>query len=87
MNIILCHGYAHRLLVDGRIESAPYEGGILVEDWQSRSEDSMDLSGGDFELIRNMLTVLAGVFPTSEPRVPPKPEKKVDESPRGSDPV
>lgn len=73
MNIVIAHGYAHRLLRNNIIESTPYAGqdeGFLV--WKQRSAEEMDLSGGDVELIRRTLELFGHIFPSNEQRLPGK---------------
>jgi hypothetical protein len=71
MNIVICHNYAHRLLANGMVESTPWEG-TLVENnkWAVRRPEDMDLSGGDVELIRDMLKKMSFVFRGTERRLP-----------------
>lgn len=78
MNIIICHAYAHRLLNSNLIESAPVceskqEGGwLMIADlsWQQRTAESMDLTGGDMELIRSHLEWYGHAFPDDRQRLP-----------------
>lgn len=92
MNVLIAHGYGHRLLNNGILESAPVadtkKGGglsIVNADWQQRSSEEMDLSGGDVELIRNQLKFLGHVFFSDERRLPIREEVK-DETPDPSTP-
>ena len=87
MNVLIAHGHGHRLLNNSILESAPVSdtkrgGGlsILDADWQQRSAEEMDLSGGDLELIRSQLQLLGHVFFAGERRLPIREEKK-DETP------
>jgi hypothetical protein len=88
MNIIIAHGYAHRLLRNGLVQSAPVQGfpevgkrqGINVHEseWETRAPEQMDITGGDAEAIRIQLENLSIIFPTMERRlalpVKPQPE-------------
>ena len=85
MNIVIAHGFAHRLLNNGTVESSPVR---IVRDqegneiqairgpWQSRLPSTMDLSGGDFELIRLTLDRFRAVFFDNGPRTPRVKELK-----------
>ena len=75
MNIIICHGYAHRLRETGQIESTPTFVGptgttVVSENWIPRSSDSMDLAGGDIEFIRETLERYAHLFADGMVRLP-----------------
>ena len=77
MNAIIAHGYAHRLLRNNTLESTPMtRKGDIGDSWRPRSTDEMDLSGGDIDLIRQMLERLSFVFPTDERRLPVQAGKK-----------
>ena len=60
-NVIITHGYAHRLRSDGLIESAPYEKGTFGI-WELRSLEEMDLSGGDWSVIQETLEKFRDIF-------------------------
>lgn len=67
MNVVIVHGYAHRLNEFGIVESAPVKTisggvGLMDSDWQQRSEDSMDMLGGDMDLVRSDLERYSHVF-------------------------
>lgn len=73
MNIIAAHGYAHRLRADGFVESAPMleeKEVLLIGDWKIRDREAMDLSGGDYEFIRNELVRLSELFVAVGRRLP-----------------
>lgn len=76
-SVLISHGFAHRLLHGNIIESTPVlkinrKDGLVVdnEKWMQRQPDDMDLSGGDYELIKSTLEHLAFVFPTGARRTP-----------------
>lgn len=86
MNIVICHGYAHRLRETGVVESTPVtqEGTtfllVITDKWMPRTADSMDLSGGDAEFIRETLERYGHIFtdglvrlPYSQPSSPAQP--------------
>lgn len=83
MSIVIVHGYAHRLTQAGIIESAvavednrtDVLDGITVyrADWHQRGPESMDLLGGDYELIRELLQRLSDVFKDGQRRTPVTP--------------
>jgi hypothetical protein len=70
MNIVIVHGYAHRLMESGVVESAPVAtskaggGSVLIDEtgWQQRTPESMDLSGGDEFTIRETLERFSHIF-------------------------
>ena len=68
MNFVICHGYAHRLMETGGIQSAPVDttedGDVIVygKDWAVRTAESMDLSGGDEFTIRETLGQFSHIF-------------------------
>lgn len=78
MNIIIAHGYAHRMLNNGLVESTPVvtvpsdAGPIftLRPDWKLRSPQQMDLGGGDMELVRLSLDQFRHIFFDEKPRLP-----------------
>ena len=71
MNIIICHGYAHRLRETGQIESMPLVDMVNLDgEWIPRSSDSMDLTGGDVEFIRETLERFAHLFQDGMVRLP-----------------
>jgi hypothetical protein len=79
MTIIMTHGYAHRLLGTGTVESCPVrkvrdaEGNEILAlrgPWQARLPSQMDLTGGDSELIRLTLERFRPVFFDDGPRTP-----------------
>ena len=85
MTIILTHGYAHRLLNTGTVESCPVrevrdqEGTQILAlrgPWQPMLPSQMDLSGGDSELIRLTLERFRPVFFDDGPRTPRVKELK-----------
>jgi len=94
MNIVIAHGYAHRMLRNGMIESAPViavpsdRGPIFTirPEWKPRAALQMDLSGGDFELIRLTLDQYRHVFFDDSPRLPHSTHGK-QEVPSMSDPL
>lgn len=63
MIIIQIHNFAHRILNNGLVESAPVFSNGVVGEWEFRSAESMDLTGGDEEHIRHTLQRLAVMFP------------------------
>ena len=78
-SVLITHGHAHRLLFNNIIESAPVTkmGKQVLEidhtQWRQRQPESMDLTGGDYELIKSTLKQLAFTFPTGLQRTS-KPE-------------
>lgn len=81
-NVVIVHGFAHRLMQNGSIESTPVvtsETGNYISDsdWQVRGGNSMDHTGADLSEIFSQLQRLNAIFydnnvrvPTSEPLVP-----------------
>lgn len=94
MNIVIAHGYAHRMLRNGMIESAPVvavpsdRGPIYTirPEWKPRSAVQMDLSGGDFEQIRLTLDLYRHIFFDDKPRLPHS-KIGLQESQSASEPV
>ena len=85
MNVVIAHGYAHRLLNNGIVESTPVrevrdqEGNSIWAfrgPWQAKLPSQMDLSGGDAELIRLTLERFRAVFFDNGPRTPRVKELK-----------
>lgn len=77
MIIVQVHNFSHRLIADGRMESAPV-GRHLNPEWQQRAPESMGMSGGDYDFILQHLRSLVEVFkdrieplPFSTPAVQP----------------
>lgn len=63
MNIIIAHGFAHRLRNDNLVESAPFnEEKESFGMWVGRKIEDMDLSGGDWSVIVDDLTRLRDIF-------------------------
>jgi hypothetical protein len=82
---IVAHGYAHRLLNNGIVESTKVrevrdqEGQTIYafrDPWQAKLPSQMDLSGGDFELIRLTLDRFRAIFFDDGPRTPRVKEYK-----------
>jgi len=76
MTILVTHNFAHRLLFNRIMESAPVlkmnQGALEIDQkqWAQRQPDSMDMSGGDYELVKSMLKQLTFVFPANLRRTP-----------------
>ena len=79
MNIVICHGYAHRLVETGEVQSCPVaseaangQGSILLDggSWHNRAASEMDLSGGDEALVREMLERMGHIFVDGLTRLP-----------------
>ena len=62
MIIFMIHGFAHRLLNNGLMQSAPVNEDGSIGEFDFRSAESMNLTGGGEELIRNTLNNFASVF-------------------------
>lgn len=76
MNIVIAHGFAHRIRTDGSMESAPAEvtdGEVKITDrFISRTAESMDLSGGDYTVLYDMVERLSFIFQDGLRRLPNK---------------
>jgi hypothetical protein len=76
MNIVICHGYAHRLRNDNLVESAPVFEDINdnhdfeVGAWEIRTQEEMDLSGGDNSVIKDTLVRFRDIFSFAGRRTP-----------------
>lgn len=70
MNIVVAHGFAHRRMSNGLVESAPFDQVHDDTAWAQRSLEEMDLTGGDFELIAELLERLSYIFALDVRRVP-----------------
>ncbi len=74
-NLLICHGYAHRLLKNGLIESTPVKKQASTtviddSDWKIRQHREMDMSGGDISEVKMQLTRLNAIFYSNETRMP-----------------
>jgi hypothetical protein len=63
MITVQVHGFAHRLLNNGLVQSAPVAEDGTFGEFDFRGAAGMNLSGGDEELIRSTLERLTSVFP------------------------
>jgi hypothetical protein len=66
MIVAIVHGFAHRILNNGLMQSAPVisEGDeIVIGEFDFHAAEEMQLGGGDEELIRSTLERFASVFP------------------------
>jgi hypothetical protein len=81
MIVIQTHNWVHRLRNDGIMESAPcgHEGRYYQLDWQQRTPDSMDMSGGDFEFIHSNLQRLVDIFRNRIEPIPRSTPVKIEE--------
>jgi len=73
MNIVIAHGHAHRLMTNGIVQSAPVrmtDTGLVIErEFEQRNTDDMDITGGDFEFIRELLERLSYIFADGQKRL------------------
>lgn len=90
MVILVVNGFAHRVTNAGTLQSAPIrkfglpneEKEVIVPNkgWESRTPESMNLTGGDHNLIESELQRISYIFsedytlPSSEPLVQQKVE-------------
>lgn len=90
MIIHIVHGYAHRILNNGVVESAPVLPAPIDKDilnfgpWLPRTPESMNHTGGDMALIQEMLERQANLFPPDY-RLPNVREEKSKE-PQANEP-
>lgn len=78
--MIIVRGFAHRLLENGLVESAPVhtESVISELDWQFRSDSSMNLNGWEKDKIRVELDTIRTMIP-NDYILPPQPSKKQEQ--------
>lgn len=62
MNIIITRGFGHRVLRNGLIESAPFDGEKFGV-WERKTLDEMNLRGGDWAFVEGNLKRMAQIFP------------------------
>lgn len=96
MNIIISHGFAHRLRNDGIVESCPVVRqelpqddvpdmtALLDADWEIRNLEDMDLTGGDYSVIKDMLFRLRDIFSVAGRRLPVTSKPKQESAPEAS---
>jgi len=78
-NILITHNWAHRLLTNGIIESAPVKATTLSitidnSQWQNRGGSSMDMNGADLSEVQSQLQRLNAIFYDNHVRVPKSEE-------------
>lgn len=72
---LICHGFGHRLTAMGIIQSTPVlaEGDTIAVDekqWIQRLPEVMDMTGGDYTMIQDMLIRLTQNFQGDGRRLP-----------------
>lgn len=55
MIIIITHKFAHRLLTNGTMQSAEFDGKLINGVFRPIDPVEMQLTGGDLELVHNLL--------------------------------
>jgi hypothetical protein len=74
MVILIINGFAHRVLNNGMVESAPVvksEDGIIVQDdWRGRAPEEMHLTGAEAFIAQKELSRYSSIFPEDDYRLP-----------------
>lgn len=72
---IVAHGHAHRMTAMGIVQSTPVhaDGDVIAVDekgWMQRLPQTMDMTGGDYSMVQDMLIRLTQNFQGDGTRLP-----------------